>query len=128
MSTALNVPSIAYNETMTDTFESAADSQAGSRADFSSSGTDENLVAGERPNPNCRRPNPARRPRPGKPAPEKRNAPLDTMTKHQKNTVLAAVCDALDAQAERIEQANALDMQAASSRGHERRFARSSAL
>lgn len=116
MSTALNVPAIAYNETMTDTFESAADSQAGSRADFSSSGTDENLVAGNAQTQTAADQTQravqdlATRAR-------KAQRALDTMTTHQKNTVLAAVCDALDAQAERIEQANALDMQAARAEG-----------
>lgn len=116
MSTALIVPAIAYNETMTDTFESAADSQAGSRADFSSSGTDENLVAGNAQTQTAADQTQravqdlATRAR-------KAQRALDTMTTHQKNTVLAAVCDALDAQAERIEQANALDMQAARAEG-----------
>ena len=116
MSTALNVPAIAYNETMTDTFESAADSQAGSRADFSSSGTDENLVAGNAQTQTAAD-QPQRAVQDLATRARKAQRALDTMTTHQKNTVLAAVCDALDAQAERIEQANALDMQAARAEG-----------
>ncbi|WP_418968768.1 glutamate-5-semialdehyde dehydrogenase [Alloscardovia omnicolens] len=42
---------------------------------------------------------------------------LERMTTEQKNTVLAALCDGLDAHADQIEQANADDMQAARAEG-----------